>query len=307
MEVPERPHVRFGDEVRGGDPGGDDPSPCDAEDDAFVERAQRRRSRTVMNMGEAEMLHTAPPPMAPPVDDPSPCDAEDDAFVERAQRRRSRTVMNMGEAEMLHTAPPPPPSEDEPAPCDAEDDAFVERAQRRRSRTILSHDEARALHAAPEPPEPPEEGRESELHPIAIGGGGDEGGAAAWGEVHVQRTTCRPRPSKRLSLIEEDEELAELERARGVSSAADPDGHLDRLSTHLGPEIHRPAKVDEDAAPEQTAPTAKRRSSVGAVLGSLAGRLFRRKSSSESDGRRSFWSMSSPRRSSAASSAPDEA
>ena len=263
MEVPERPHVRFGDEVRGGDPGGDDTSPCDAEDDAFVERAQRRRSRTVMNMGEAEMLHTAPTPMAP--------------------------------------------SEDEPAPCDAEDDAFVERAQRRRSRTILSHDEARALHAAPEPPEPPEEGRESELHPIAIGGGGDEGGAAAWGEVHVQRTTCRPRPSKRLSLIEEDEELAELERARGVSSAADPDGHLDRLSTHLGPEIHRPAKVDEDAAPEQTAPTAKRRSSVGAVLGSLAGRLFRRKSSSESDGRRSFWSMSSPRRSSAASSAPDEA
>jgi hypothetical protein len=262
MEVPERPHVRFGDEVRGGDPGGDDPSPCDAEDDAFVERAQRRRSRTVMNMGEAEMLHTAPPP---------------------------------------------PPSEDEPPPCDAEDDAFVERAQRRRSRTILSHDEARALHAAPEPPEPEEEGRESELHPIAIGGGGDEGGAAAWGEVHVQRTTCRPRPSKRLSLIEEDEELAELERARGVSSAGDPDGHLDRLSTHLGPEIHRPAKVDEDAAPEQTAPTAKRRSSVGAVLGSLAGRLFRRKSSSESDGRRSFWSMSSPRRSSAASAAPDEA
>ena len=222
------------------------------------------------------------------------CAAEDEDFVAKAQRRRSRTVINMGEAAMLRAAPVGVPmvgvpeaeaTEAEAAEaegeCAAEDEDFVARAQRRRSRTILSHDEARVLHAAPEEVGIEEEaGEAGSLHPISLVAAADDASGKAWGEVHVARQTCRPRLSQRMSIVEEaaneDEELAELERARGVSVAG-ADSHLERLSTHEGPEVVRRVKADETADAEPAPP--KRRSSVGAAIATFAVRLFRRASS----------------------------
>ena len=162
----------------------------------------RRRSRTIINHDEAEQLRVAPPP--PVVSFPDVDDVPDEP------RRRSRTVLTLDEAEQLRVAPAAAVDGD-----DDDDDAdppvpLKKRAERRRSRTIMCMGEASKLGSAPklavedELPEAPAASpskSSGELRPISIAQP-SENCSRAWGEVHVEKKSCRPR-GRVLSLVPE--------------------------------------------------------------------------------------------------------